>query len=439
MKKFILYLICVCYLFDINLCSVDYYKKKLNSDSVYMVNEDTNMVVVEKNPNKRRSPASLTKIMTFIIVREKLQDQDLDNIKIKVTQDVLNLVDPDSSGVKLKADEEISVNNLLKAMLVSSSGYAAMVLANYVGENSIENFVDMMNQKVTELNCENTHFENPDGIYHENQYSTTSDMYKICKFAINFSDFLDIVNQSECNIFHDERDPVVTTNLMLDKKRGGKYYSPWVIGLKTGYTQESGRCLASYAVNKNKNQSYITVTMGAPTIDNNSQKITDNLAMIDALDLYNWAFNNLKITTMFKLNFPVTETNLEYVLNTDKIILYPENNINIIIPKNISHEDLKLEYNIPETIYAPVQKNNIIGQAKIIYNSSILKEFNLISNQNFKKSYVCICYNKTKKIITNPVIYVPVVFVLAVIIIYILLSLRYNKKIRKYKNKRKKN
>ena len=423
-------------LFDVNLYSVDYYKKELNSDSVYMVNEDTNMVVVEKNPDKRRSPASLTKIMTFIIVQEKLQNQDLDNIKIKVSQDVLKLVDPDSSGVKLKVDEEVSVNNLLKAMLISSSGYAAMVLADYVGENSIENFVNMMNQKALELNCENTHFENPDGIYHDNQYSTTSDMYKICKFAMSFPDFLDVVNQSECNIFHDERDPVVTTNLMLDKKRGGKYYSPWVIGIKTGYTQESGRCLISYAVNKTKNQSYITVTMGAPTIDNNNQKITDNLAMIDALDLYNWAFNNLKITTIFKLNFPVTETNLEYVLNTDKIILYPKSDINIIIPKNISNEDLKLEYNIPEIIYAPIQKNNIIGQAKIIYNNNILKEFNLISNQNFKKSYICICYNKVKKIITNPIIYVSFIFVLVVIILYILLSLRYNKKIKKYKNKK---
>jgi len=409
------------YLFNIKLIcasnlSLDYYKENLNSDSVLMINQETGTVITEKNSNKRRSPASLTKIMTFIVAREQLENKNQNlNTKVIVKEEILKLVDPDSSGVKLKADEEVSIDTLEKSMLISSSGYAAMVLADYIGE-SVENFVNLMNEKLIELECENTHFVNPDGIYHEDQYSTVQDMYKICKYAMGIPGFLDIVSQSECNLFGDNRDPVVTTNSMIDIKRGGKYYCPWVRGIKTGYTSESGRCLISYAVNKNINQSYITVIMGAPVTDQNNEKIRDNLAMIDTLNLYNWAFNNLKIMTVYYPDIPVTDINLNYVFGTDKLLLYPEQEIKVIVPKNITQENLSLVYNIPNNINAPVHKNNKIGTANIIYNNKILTEFDLISTDNFKKSYILVCYKFIQKILTNPIFIIIFILFLCVFI-----------------------
>ena len=240
----------------------NFFPYNLNSDSVYMLNFDKKLPVVEKNINKRRSPASLTKIMTFIVTYENSTNRE--NTKVKVSQEVLDGVDPESSGVKLKEGDEISITNLLNCMMISSSGYAAAVLAHHIG-GSIENFVEMMNQKARDIECNDTHFANPDGIYSQNQYSTALDIYKITNYAMQNPEFIDIVGKSECNIFGDERDPVVTTNRMLDKKRGGKYYCPWVRGIKTGYIEDAGRCLVSYAVKDNT--TYLAVVMGSPTRD----------------------------------------------------------------------------------------------------------------------------------------------------------------------------
>ena len=437
---FVCFFVFLFYLINIKIVFADisnrleYYKENLYSDSVLMINQDTDTIIVEKNPDKHRSPASLTKILTFIVEREQLQSQDL-NTKIIVKEEVLKLVDPDSSGVKLKVGEEVSIDTLEKSMLISSSGYAAMVLADYAG-GSVENFVNLMNGKLVELGCENTHFVNPDGIYHENQYSTARDMYKICKYAMNIPGFLDIVSQSECDLFNDNRDPVVTTNSMIDIKRGGKYYCPWVKGIKTGYTSESGRCLISYAVNKNVNQSYVTVAMGAPVVDQNNEKIRDNLAMIDTLNLYNWAFNNLKIITVYYPDIPVTDTNLNYVFGTDKLLLYPAQEIKVIVPKNITKENLSLTYDIPDNINAPVHKNNKIGTAHIIYNNKILQEFDLISADNFKKSNILVCYKFVKTIITHPIFITIFIIILSGIGLYVSMILKQNRK-DKYKNKAK--
>ena len=125
--------------------AISFYNEPLNSESVYVVNENTGLPIIEKNIHQKRSPASLTKIMTFIVAYENVQN--IADTRVKVSQEVLDLVDPDSSGVHLKAGEEISVLDLMHCILICSSGYAANVLADYVGEGDIHSFVDKMNAK----------------------------------------------------------------------------------------------------------------------------------------------------------------------------------------------------------------------------------------------------------------------------------------------------
>ena len=105
------------------ILAVSFYNEPLNSESVYVVNENTGLSIIEKNVHQKRSPASLTKIMTFIVAYENVPN--IADTKVHVRQEVLDLVDPDSSGVTLKADEEISVLDLMHCILICSSGCAA--------------------------------------------------------------------------------------------------------------------------------------------------------------------------------------------------------------------------------------------------------------------------------------------------------------------------
>lgn len=404
------------------ISAFDFYPYKLNSESVYMLNWDKNFPVVEKNINERRSPASLTKIMTFIVTYENSTDRD--NTKVKVSKEILDSVDSESSGVKLKEGEEISITNLLNCMMISSSGYAANVLAHYIGGN-IENFVEMMNQKARELECNDTHFANPDGIYDQNQYSTAFDIYKIAKYAMHNPEFIDIVGKSECNIFGDERDPVLTTNRMLDKKRGGQYYYPWIKGIKTGFIEDAGRCLVSYAVKDNMN--YLAVVMGGPIRDDQGNKLEENFAMLDTRNLYDWAFSSLKSTLLYSKSLPITEINMEFAFGKDKLLLAPDSDVYLVIPQDLNEEEININYEIPDNINAPISKGDKIGEAKINYRGEIIGSFNVVSLETFKKSNILVISKTLKDIISSKAFIVFILLIAAFAICYIFIMFNCNR------------
>ncbi|MBR2578878.1 MAG: D-alanyl-D-alanine carboxypeptidase, partial [Clostridia bacterium] len=325
-----------------SLNAINFYDQNLNSDSVYMVNYDLNQSVAEKNIDKKRSPASLTKIVTFLVTYDNCKNRN--ETKFSVNKEILDMMDPDSSGSKLKEGEEFSVTDLLHTMMISSSGYAAMTLAYHVGQGDVGKFVDMMNKKIEEIGCENTHFENPDGIYAENQYSTARDMYKIANYAMKNKEFLDIVGKSEYKMFGDERDPVTTTNYLIDRKRGGKYYYPWAKGIKTGHIDDAGRCLISYASKDGK--TYLLVVMGGPDKDENGKNLQDNTAMLDSINLYNWAFENLKIVKICEKYSPLSEVPLNFAWGRDKLILSSDENRYAVVPKEADPKEINLNYDL---------------------------------------------------------------------------------------------
>lgn len=395
--------------------AVNFYGEPLNSESVYVVNENTKVPVIEKNVHQKRSPASLTKIMTFIVAYENVGD--VANVKVRVRQDVLDLVDPDSSGVRLKADEEISVLDLMHCILICSSGCAANVLADYVGGGDIQNFVDKMNAKAREIECENTNFVNPDGINDENQYTTAFDMYKITEYARNIKLFNNITSMSEYSCFGDERDPIITTNLTMDKKRGGEYFCPYVKGIKTGYTQEAGRCLISYAENGGVN--YVGVVMGGHTQDENGKPIEKNMAMIDTKNIYTWIYKNLRVDKIYPKDTPLAETSLKYVWGSDKLLLYPEKDFCSVVPADFKKECVSLKFKIPDSVEAPVEMGDVLGSAEVFYMGERIGELKLVSSKTYRMSLFVRIFEFIKSIILNPVFLTIFIIFLIFLILYL--------------------
>lgn len=194
------------------------------SESILLVNTDTGQTVYEKEADTKRYPASTTKIMTYIVVIENVDD--IENTRVTIKKDVLDkLKGTGSSVANLEAHigKTMSVKDLLYSMMVPSGNDAAMTLADYVGGGSIDKFVDMMNDKAKELGLKNTHFKNPDGLHDEDHYTTARDMYTMASYALKLPYFEEITNTTEYYCEGDD-EPLTTTNYLIDQWRGGDYY-----------------------------------------------------------------------------------------------------------------------------------------------------------------------------------------------------------------------
>jgi D-alanyl-D-alanine carboxypeptidase (penicillin-binding protein 5/6) len=216
----------------------------LTAKSVYLVNYDTGTVLYSKDAEKQMFPASITKIMTAILVAEKFHD-NLDTV-VTVTSDDVNAVPYGSSlmGTGLKAGEQITVRQLLYGLLLPSGNDAAIVLARVTAsDGKVATFVDEMNKKAKELGCKGTHYTNPHGFQDANHYSTAKDTFIISKFAMTDKTVGDVLSQIVSTTAYSFRTnkqyySMVNVNSML---LSGVYYYKYAKGIKTGSTDACGR------------------------------------------------------------------------------------------------------------------------------------------------------------------------------------------------------
>ena len=261
---------------------------ELNTDAVLLVNSDTDEVLYSKNADKKMLMASTTKIMTYIVVAETVDD--LANTKITIEQKPIDdILDKDASvaGFKNHIGESFSVLDILYGMMIPSGCDAAQILAYYAGGGDVNNFIDMMNKKALELDCKNTHFNDAHGLSEQDHYTTAEDMYKITKYALTMPYFKEIVN-TEYYTLPGDTEPLINTNYLIDYVNGRQYYYQYATGIKTGYTDLAGKCLVSSATMGDTN--LICIAFGGK-YDAETNYV--NYAMVDSVNLYKWAFENL--------------------------------------------------------------------------------------------------------------------------------------------------
>lgn len=388
------------------------YSEPLESDTVLLVNMDTGIPVLEKNADKVRYPASLTKIMTYIVACENIDD--LYNTRVEIKQEVLDpLLGTGSSmsGLDYKVGQSMTVEDLLYCLMVSSGNDAALVLADYVGGGSVDKFVTMMNEKAKELGCKNTHFVNPHGLHDDNHYSTAYDLYTIASYALTLPLFSQITDTATYYCEGDDY-PLVTTNYLIDVNRGGDYFYTYAKGIKTGTTDEAGRCLITTGIADG--YAYMCICMGAPYPDNGY-----NAAMTDAKGLLRWALLNLELYRMITIETPVSEIPVNFTNQLDTLDLYPEETVYAILPKDRAESDVVKESNIPESIDAPVKKGDIVGTVTVYYKGEAVQTVNLVAGEDVEKSGFAYVMHIFKSVITSWIFWVALIFALALIVLYV--------------------
>ena len=402
---------------------------KLKSKSVYLENLDTETVVFEQEANARRFPASTTKIMTYIITAENVSDYRHTYVTVK--ERLLSMLDGTGSSVAgLKAGEKVSIYQLLCCLMIPSGNDAALILADYIGNGSIEKFVDMMNAKAKELYCTGTHFANPHGLNDPNHYTTVADMAKIAKYAMTLPEFNEISNMTESDCLGEDR-YLITTNYRIDEGRGGDYYYEYAAGIKTGATgNDSGYCLVSTA--SKGGYTYLCVAYGAPYEDKNGNDY-DNGAMIDSVNLYEWAFDNLSIKTILDKNELMKEIRINYAWNKDTIQLIPARGVTELMPYDVTIESIDKTFSVPEEIDAPVKEGDKIGTVTLSYANQQLATVDLLAGETVERSDLITAADGLKTIATSEWFIITASVIVLLIIIYIIIVGVYNRRKKKYR------
>lgn len=399
---------------------------EITAKSAMLVSLDTNEVLFEKNADDKVYPASITKIMTTLLILES--DKYDPNAKIAMTEEALDLVSGTGSSVSLlKAGEEISQLDLVYMVLMSSYGDCALLAAEYY-YGSVENFVAQMNTRAAELGLEGTHYENPIGLHSEQNYTTARDTYKLTAFALQNQTFKEVCESTRHTVpatnMSGER-TLSTTNFLQDNTT--EYYYSYAKGVKTGYTDEAGRCLVSTASYNGYN--YICVVFGCPPDKKNH--------FTESKELYRWAFNNFEFKKVADSENPVAEIAVDLSLNTDFVSLYIEDGFVSILPKDADDSTISIVAKpISEKVDAPIKKGDVLGTADIIYAEQVIGTVNLVSNEDVEKSTMLAVLRTVKNFFTSSYMKVVYIIIAAAVIIFIIAIIKMNstgKKKRKIK------
>lgn len=415
-------------------------KVNVKSASALVVSLDSGQTVYEKDPDSKRYPASTTKIMTYIVAVENIED--IENTRVEIKKKVLDkLKNTDSSTANLSelVGKKIKVIDLLYGMMVPSGNDAALVLADYVGEGDVSKFVDMMNEKAEELECKNTHFTNPDGLHDPDHYTTARDLYLIAKYALTLPHFEQISNATEYTIEGAE-DPVITTNYLIDEDRGGDYFYTYAKGIKTGTTKEAGRCLVTTA--SADGHTYMAVLLGAPYKEGDDEEY---YTFIDAADLFRWALVDLEMQTIKSADTPVCERKVKLAWGKDKITLVPAKNLNAIMPKDLKPSDIEIETDVPEEIKAPLYTDKAVGTASVYYTEKgkekqLIATVDLVPAEQVNMSGILAVLDVIGTIFKSYWFLVIIGIIVLLLIIYIIAAkvhrahLKRNRKVKKYRN-----
>ena len=402
----------------------------LDATAALLVSPDSGMVLYSKNADQKRYPASTTKIMTALLTLENVS-----NLDETVTSEAVDFenVTADSSNAGILLGEQVTVRDLLYALMLPSANEAAYMLARHVG-GSWEQFVDMMNDRAAELGCTGTHFCNPCGLHEEDHYTTAHDLYLIAKEAMKDATFRDIVSTVQHRMaktnLHEER-IIYTTNQLIFSS-----FQPWsyanCLGIKTGHTSQAGNCFVGYA--EYGDAKLFSVVLGCS--DSSKEYPSVAASFTDTKKLCQWGFENFTSKTLARQGEEVTYTKVKLSTDTNQLLLTAKADVVALLPRDLDVKALELVEDIPEEVKAPVKAGDPIGTATYRYNGTDYGTVELVALNDISRSTVLFYADKLSTFFQSMVFKILLLAAAAFFILHIFTHILFGG-VRRRRNRRK--
>ncbi len=330
-------------------------------------------ILYSKNADEKLYPASLTKVLTAILVVEKCGLQD----NVTINQSAIDKVESGYLTANLKAGEVFTVEQLLNLLLISSYDDVSNALAEHVA-GSEEEFVKMMNEKAKEIGCTNSNFLNCHGEHDTNHYSTAHDMALIANYAVKLETIRNIAQVTEyglpaTTIYTGNDRYFYTSNEML--QTGSKNYYKYAKGLKTGFTTPAGNCLMAYA--EKSGLKLVSVTMKSTT---SNSRYEDSEAILE------YAFDTNTIRTIAEAGTNIQTVTVKKARKEDKKLnMVLEKPITAVVKVENEETPIEPQINLNSKIKAPIKKGTVLGTVSYEIEGKTYTG-NLIAENDVKKS-----------------------------------------------------
>ncbi len=338
----------------------------ISSKSAILMDVGTGQILYEKNAHDKLPPASVTKVMTMLLICEAL-----DSGKIKLDDKVQiseNAASMGGSQIFLEPGETQDVNTLLKGIAVASANDGCVAMAEYIA-GSVESFVDMMNKKAQELGMKDTHFANTNGLPVDNHYTSAHDIALmsrellkhdiIHKYLTTWMDQV-VVGKKQATI------GLANTNKLIKHYNGAT-------GVKTGFTQQAKYCLSASA--KRGETHLVAATLGAET---------SPLRFKDATALLNYGFANYESTKLCAKNDNIATLTLDKA-EYNKVNLVAKENLSVLLKKG-SNKDFTRKVKVYDNPTLPIKKGTVLGKVEIYKNKKLVGQVDLVSTKDINKA-----------------------------------------------------
>ena len=362
MKKVICFFICVCFMMhSVVVFAEGNTDLGLNAKSAILMEESPGNILYESNPDERLPIASVTKVMTMLLIMEAV-----DSGKISLDDMVTvseNAMSYGGSTMFLETGEQLTVNDMLKCIAVASANDGCVAMAEHLA-GSESAFVDMMNEKAQELGMENTHFMNTNGLDEDDHYSSARDVAIMSRELMKHE-----------TIFN-------YTSIWMDTLRGGKFqlantnklirFYDGANGLKTGSTSKALCCLSAAA--KRNDMQLIAVVLGAPT---SAERFASAKSLLD------YGFANYAVNTQITAGDEVQKIAVEKGVDKEVDVVAGDSCSTLV--KKGQEDNITKEIKIDETITAPIEAGQKIGTMTISRDGEVIADIDLNASSTVEK------------------------------------------------------
>ncbi|MEF9990767.1 MAG: serine hydrolase [Romboutsia sp.] len=394
----------------------------ISAEFAVLMDYETGKVLYDKNSDKKLYPASTTKIWTAYIVLKNVSNL---NQVIKIE----NMPAVEGSSMYLKDGESFTIKELLDSLLIHSSNDVAVVLANYIS-GSIEKFAELMNSEAKAIGTKNTHFTNPHGLPDENHYTTAYDMALMARESMSNKIFREIVKTPSIKYKATEAYPYeryfLNTNKFLGSKEKINYRAKEidinydiVDGIKTGFTDDAGKCLLSSAVKDNMR--VISAVF----------KSSGNELYLDSRTIIDYGLENFTNSTVVDKSKLIDTIDVKFT-KQGKLVYEPLHSYKVVLSKGNKKEEYKTKVNL-DKINLPIKKGDKVGNLEVYKGNVVESTIDLVATDNLDSSFSFITENK---LISN-ILKITLVALVLLVIIFIYLVIA--KKIRKKNKSHRKN
>lgn len=396
----------VCFLtaFPTQIKAAEYWPEgpEVDSPCVILMEMSTGTVLYEKNSTEQNYPASITKIMTTLLA---LENSDLNEI-VTFSTDAIN--NTEGSGIARDYGEQMTMEQCLYAVMLSSANECAYAVAEHVG-GTMENFVDMMNAKAQELGCKNTHFVNPHGLFDENHYTSCYDMALIAKAAYENETFRIITGTARYTIpptnKHEEETALLNHNEMLYPWQHLKYRYEYCTGGKTGYTNVARTTLVTFAEKDGMKLVCVVMRTESPS------------QWTDSTNLFNYAFDNFQLFNIAdnETAYDTSEAIEVGALNHNKAFVELDDEACVVLPKTTEFADASSQ------IIYDANDEDVVGTLTYTYAGKLVGSADIVRTGVEVQGFVFDNEDDTSEEATVRINPVTIVMVILGIIVFALL------------------